>query len=178
MDFETASLGTANPVLFAGTSIEAVSRIPPATSGFKRSIALLGQIQSLNQTNPPDYTLHAGTMAYTMDFKNPAVKAAFTECRNRALTTGDRESVATMTHLLCWITLTDKGLLASGGPSSQDIVDQLKREYNFPELSIAVQEMHARTLRNSDCRPYVPLHSHDFVFTSLHQSSSSSTDLR
>lgn len=89
-----------------------------------------------------------------MDLPDPEAQSLFRKCREKAMATGDRQSVAIMAHFLCWMFLDDKFVIEKGATANV-IVGQLKKEYSFDELHLAVNEMQQRQNRDPFKRPYV-----------------------
>ncbi|KAJ6595423.1 hypothetical protein B0H10DRAFT_2089845 [Mycena sp. CBHHK59/15] len=125
-------------------------QVGPPVQGYKRSPVLLYHIDLLNQGHnlKYDYIISASLDdPVCLDFPDPEAQSLFRKCREKAMTTGDRQSVATMAHFLCWMTMDDKHIHARGATPNV-IVGQLKKEYLFDELRTAVLEMQQR--QNSD----------------------------
>ncbi|KAJ7618652.1 hypothetical protein FB45DRAFT_1063260 [Roridomyces roridus] len=125
-------------------------RIGPPLSGFKRSGALVFQVAQLNRLSPDyDYLLfHKGDRAY-LSFQHPPIRAAFRACRDKALTTGDRHSVAMLAHFLRFVCSQDPR--PHVGPD--DMMKQVSTEFGFPNIARAVDEMEQQMLLDSAQRP-------------------------
>ncbi|KAJ7657380.1 hypothetical protein DFH06DRAFT_1198093 [Mycena polygramma] len=121
--------------------------IGPPSGSYKRSPLLVELIKKLNE--PPQYDYIIGDYLANMDLYNPEVKLAFRKCREKAMATGDRQSIAVMAHFLCWTSMDDN---FQRGVTPNVIVDQLK-EYLFDELHLAVTEMQQRQNMDPFRRP-------------------------
>lgn len=123
-------------------------RIGPAEGSYKRTPALIKQITRLNLNPKVDYFLEpTGKEDFKFDFPDRQAHALFRKCREKAMTTGDRESIAIMTHFLIWMILAERWDMR-GAVTPQDILNQMKIEYNFDGLGAAVLEMQERTRRD------------------------------
>ncbi|KAJ7731203.1 hypothetical protein B0H16DRAFT_1773024 [Mycena metata] len=117
--------------------------IGPPVNGFKRSPALVYQVNMLNQNvaDDVDYLLVTRTQrVFRCKIEHPGEKRAFRTFRDMALTTGDRQAVAAMGEFLVKGPGGAVGLLGGcvlGGPvvqmgmDRQDALDQLTREFGF-----------------------------------------------
>ncbi|KAJ7090816.1 hypothetical protein B0H15DRAFT_948585 [Mycena belliarum] len=125
---------------------------PPAVGAYVPSKVLLLQIAALSKHPKIDYFIMGELNdSVDLDFPDPEAQGLFRKCRDKAMTTGDRLSVAIMAHFLCWMTM-DAHCIAKGATSSV-IVRQLKKEYGFDELHRAVAEMQERQNRDPFKRP-------------------------
>lgn len=151
LDFETASKVASVPHP-AATSISK-GRIGPAVGGYKRTPALIKQLSYLNFLPAYDYILMpAGKEELKIDLPDPQAQALFRKCREKAMTTGDKESVSILAHFIIWMALVHH-LDIEHGFTSQDLVNQMKMEYAFNELGAAVLELQERTRRDLFRRP-------------------------
>ncbi|KAJ7045204.1 hypothetical protein C8F04DRAFT_1068045 [Mycena alexandri] len=117
--------------------------IGPPINGFKRSPALVYQVNLLNQnvSDEIDYLLITRTKrVFRFKIEDPGEKRAFRRFRDAALGTGDQQAVAAMGEFLVKGPGGAAGLLggcALGGPvvqlgmERQDAFDQLTREFGF-----------------------------------------------
>ncbi|KAJ7457884.1 hypothetical protein FB451DRAFT_590148 [Mycena latifolia] len=145
----------AKPVLAPRLNAHPPATIGPPVEGYKRSRALTIQIAALTQLPKLDYLLIVSSdNSINIDFPDPEAQSLFRKCREKAMTTGDRPSIATMAHFLCWMTLEDPHCISKGATSNV-IVNQLKKEYRYDELHLAVTEMQQRQNRDQFKRPYV-----------------------
>ncbi|KAJ6573485.1 hypothetical protein DFH09DRAFT_1151945 [Mycena vulgaris] len=118
--------------------------IGPPVGGYKRTPSLMYQIAGLNHLPKIDYIVMVSSDdSINIDFPDPEAQSLFRKCREKAVTTGDRQSVATMAHFLCWMTVDSQNFIEKGATSNA-IVCQLKKEYAFDELHLAVKEMQRR----------------------------------
>jgi hypothetical protein len=130
--------------------------IGPPVGGYTRPPSLMYQIAKLNERPKIDYVITASADdPIFIDFPDPEAQSLFRKCREKAMATGDRQSVAVMAHFLCWMTMEDPNFISKGATSTA-IVDQLKKEYKFDELHLAVNEMQRRQSLDPWRRPYVP----------------------
>jgi hypothetical protein len=135
-------------------SVPAALSIGAATGSYKRSPSLITQIQRLNKFPNIDYFITDAEECIQMDFPDPEAQSLFRKCREKAMATGDRQSVAVLAHFLCWMAIDHKHTIEKGA-TPDVIVGQLKKEYLFPELPLAVNEMQQRQNRDPLRRPYV-----------------------
>ncbi|KAF8176860.1 hypothetical protein K438DRAFT_1939216 [Mycena galopus ATCC 62051] len=126
--------------------------IGPPTGSYKRSSALVAQINWLNKFPKVDYILTGSSPECFMDFPDPAAQTLFRKCREKAMNTGDRQSIAIMAHFLCWMAIDHKNTIENGA-TPDVIVGQLQKEYLFDELHLAVTEMQQRQNRDPLKRP-------------------------
>ncbi|KAJ7760103.1 hypothetical protein DFH07DRAFT_816877 [Mycena maculata] len=129
------------------------SRIGPAKDGFKRSPALLYQVNLLNESAPEtDYIFVDSAQGTThLNIHAADQKRAFRMFRDAALTTGSRDAVAAIGQFLVKprggaVVTFESRMAAVGGPivqiggDPQDVFDQLEREYGF-DVKLAVQTL-------------------------------------
>ncbi|KAJ7608384.1 hypothetical protein FB45DRAFT_1010995 [Roridomyces roridus] len=115
----------------------------PALVGFKCSIPLMYLVGRINQS--PDYDYFVWTAQYPIYllFTYKPVQAAVLGARTKALASGDRPSVAKLAHMLIFTSQHDPRA-RSLGVTKELIVKQLKDEYEFEEIALALDEMRAR----------------------------------
>ncbi|KAJ7646763.1 hypothetical protein FB45DRAFT_1051386 [Roridomyces roridus] len=130
----------------AREQLEESPRIGPPISGFKRPAALLCQVSQLNQLSSDyDYLIMEIGPVY-FSFNYPPIRTAFRTCRDKALTTGDRRTVAVLTHFLLYV-YDHEPRPQKFGVRPKTITDQISNEFNFPEILRAVNEMDQRMYR-------------------------------
>ncbi|KAJ7439953.1 hypothetical protein FB451DRAFT_142725 [Mycena latifolia] len=121
------------------------AKISPPIDGFKRSPALVYQVNLLNETfvAGADYVLITRTQrVFRLKVDDANEKRAFRTFRDAALTTGDAAAVAAIGQFLVKppggvVGMFNSPTAALGGPvvqlgmNKQDAFDQLEREYGF-----------------------------------------------
>ncbi|KAJ7831711.1 hypothetical protein B0H14DRAFT_2804360 [Mycena olivaceomarginata] len=117
-------------------SVPAALSIGAATGSYKRSPSLITQIQRLNKFPNIDYFITDAEECIQMDFPDPEAQSL----------------VAVLAHFLCWMAIDHKHTIEKGA-TPDVIVGQLKKEYLFPELPLAVNEMQQRQNRDPLRRP-------------------------
>ncbi|KAJ7035902.1 hypothetical protein C8F04DRAFT_1233408 [Mycena alexandri] len=122
-------------------------QIGPAVGNYKRSPSLVYQIGWLNLNPKLDYVVRGVAEETNLDFPDPEAQALFRQCREKAMTTGDKQSIAIMAHFICWMTLDNPRFHLAA------IVEQLKKEYVFDELPRAIHEMQQRQNKDPFRRP-------------------------
>ncbi|KAJ6468105.1 hypothetical protein C8R47DRAFT_1151819 [Mycena vitilis] len=130
----------------------AVSVIGPPAGNYTRSSLLEDLVKKLNRAPKIDYIFADALDPICIDFPDPEAQSLFRKCREKAMTTGDRQSIAVMAHFLCWMTMEDQRFVGKGATPNV-IVAQLKKEYSFDELPLAVAEMQQRQNRDPFKRP-------------------------
>jgi hypothetical protein len=118
-----------------------LSNIPPPVDGYKRSLDLLHQISRVValQSRNADYVLFAdNAREMTICIPHPDIKLTFRQYREKAMTLGDRESVAILGQLLTQ--RADEVRM-----THNQIVAQLRKEYGF-DVGHAIQELNARNV--------------------------------
>ncbi|KAK7001490.1 MYND-type domain-containing protein [Favolaschia claudopus] len=148
--FETASnprLGYRKPEASSAPPV-----IGPAVGNFKRSPALATLVKRLNQSPEIDYIIKGSEQENCISYGHPEVQSLFRKFREKAMTTGDRASIAIMAHFLCWMSMASPGAVELG-TTSEVIVAQFKKEYRFDELHLAVREMQMRQNMDPVKRP-------------------------
>ncbi|SJL05404.1 uncharacterized protein ARMOST_08771 [Armillaria ostoyae] len=135
-----------------------VSQIGPAVDGFKRSPALLHHIFRLNQNPKIDLYLRIkeGTDSedcfMKIDTPFPPIQNLLRAARDKAMTTGDRHSAVLVCHHTVWFCLA-KGYDKELGWDFKAMIDQMAREYEFPDLKKAMLELQMKQLRDPLRRP-------------------------
>ncbi|KAJ7034067.1 hypothetical protein C8F04DRAFT_601439 [Mycena alexandri] len=150
LSFETASTRKYTP------SENFAPVIGPPIGSYKRSPSLVYQTNLLSRNPKADYVISDSLKEPVfMDFPDPETQSLFRKCREKAMTTGDRENVAIMGHFLCWMTLQTRQVQppASDGATVNVIVAQLKKEYRFDDLHLAINEMQQRQNMDPFKRP-------------------------
>ncbi|KAF7358025.1 MYND-type domain-containing protein [Mycena venus] len=137
------------------TPAESALVIGAPTGSYKRTPLLIAQIDRLNRFPKLDYVITDSSTPWNMDFPDPEAQSLFRKCREKAMATGDRQSIAIMAHFLCWMAIGHKPTLESG-VTPNVIVGQLKKEYLFDELHLAVAEMQQLQNRDPFRRPMSP----------------------
>ncbi|KAJ7657376.1 hypothetical protein DFH06DRAFT_1198084 [Mycena polygramma] len=140
----------ADPAVIPVTSVPVIG---PPTGNYTRSPLLEDLIKKLNRAPKVDY-IFGDSLAepVCIDFPDPEAQSLFRKCREKAMTMGDRQSIAIMAHFLCWMTMEDQRFVGKGATPNV-IVGQLKKEYLFDELPLAVTEMQQRQNRDPFKRP-------------------------
>ncbi|KAJ7443004.1 hypothetical protein FB451DRAFT_1376829 [Mycena latifolia] len=151
LDFNTIS----QPVDHPASLSDPDKRIPLPINGYKRSLALTSQVTELNQSPTVDYRLHSRMGVRAIDFgAGSYLQVVFRAYRKMAMTTGDRQCVASIAHILCAVFMrTDPADVAPITPTM--IVEQLAGEFVFDGLREAVLEM--QELQNQDPLKLPPL---------------------
>lgn len=111
------------------------AQIPPAVRGFKPSVHLLGHILTLNNDPTKDFVvrIHGGVDSRKdMDFKEidcpfPPIQMIFRAARDKAMSTGDRESVLTVCHYTLWFCMA-----STIGVGWQGILEMQDRQLRDP----------------------------------------------
>ncbi|KAJ7275080.1 hypothetical protein C8J57DRAFT_241085 [Mycena rebaudengoi] len=154
LSFDAISKRVPDPIPTPGASVSSPPVVGPPIGSYKRSSALMYQIAELKQRPECDYVLLSDSLAEPifLDFPDPEAQSLFQKSREKAMTTGDRQSVAVMAHFLCWMTMEDKSVVGKGATANV-IVGQMKKEYVFDELHLAVREMQQRQNRDPFKRP-------------------------
>ncbi|KAJ7455747.1 hypothetical protein FB451DRAFT_1564787 [Mycena latifolia] len=148
LDFETmakiAAPATPPPSRFTPV-------VGPAVVGFIRSTALSYLISQLGLRPEADYLIMpTPTIEQVIDFVDAEAKTMFRSIRDKALTTGDREAVAMITHAICWCASLER----YGGPVTVDmVVEQIRVEFSFESVKMAVIDMEQRQIRDPLKRP-------------------------
>ncbi|KAJ7713553.1 hypothetical protein B0H16DRAFT_1899476 [Mycena metata] len=124
-----------------------VPQIGPAIGTYERSPSLVYQITWLNLNSNLDYVVRGGAEETTLDLPDPEAQSLFRQYREKAMTTGDKQSIAIMAHFICWMTLDNPRFQLAA------IVEQLKKEYVFDELPRAIYEMQQRQNKDPFRRP-------------------------
>ncbi|KAJ6524852.1 hypothetical protein DFH09DRAFT_1189079 [Mycena vulgaris] len=126
--------------------------VGPAISGFTRATALTYIVSQICLRQPEaDYlimpTPHTESV---VDFVDAEAKALFCTFRDKALTTGEREAAAVMAHAISWWACLE----GYEGPVTPDIVaEQIRMEFSFDSVKVAVMEMEGRQKRDPHKRP-------------------------
>ncbi|KAJ7166146.1 hypothetical protein C8R46DRAFT_1275905 [Mycena filopes] len=143
------------PPLAPRTTPTVVPQIGPPIGNYKRSRRLASQVAWLNANPKVDYALTEvpGHLPTNLDFPDPEAHALFRKCRDKAMTTGDKQSIAVMAHFICWMNWGARPEAKPFVPEAKAIVTQLKQEYEFEELGKAVAEMQQRQNRDPFRRP-------------------------
>ncbi|KAJ6594809.1 hypothetical protein B0H19DRAFT_1225818 [Mycena capillaripes] len=142
------------PTESANTSTPAAPPVIGAPVGsYERSPLLVKLVNTLNRRPKIDYIISDSLeVPVFMDFPDPEAQSLFRKCREKAMTTGDRQSVAVMAHFLCWMSMDNQSVIEQGA-TTDVIVGQLKKEYLFDDLPLAVTEMQQRQNRDPFKRP-------------------------
>ncbi|GAW08819.1 hypothetical protein F5879DRAFT_970975 [Lentinula edodes] len=121
-------------------------QIPPAVAGFKRSLYLLRHVQLLNKNPKADFFFR---IAYTgdttsdfisMDLTNPYMHKVLRSVRNKAMSTGDRESIVALSHGTLWY-CNASSFDKKFGWNFDDFCDQMAKEWEMPNLKEAILEL-------------------------------------
>jgi hypothetical protein len=91
-------------------------------------------LQSPSQS--PDYVLFPTGNEVVMDLLDPDVKLAFRQCREKAMTEGDREAIAALGQFIVYQAEVME-------TPEEQIIAQLDKEYGF-DVGRAVQELNMR----------------------------------
>ncbi|KAK0444953.1 uncharacterized protein EV420DRAFT_1648677 [Desarmillaria tabescens] len=135
-----------------------VTQIGPAVEGFKRSPALLHHIFKLNRDPKTDLYIRIkeGTDSedcfMRMDTPFPPIQNLIRAARDKAMITGDRQSAALVCHFTVWFLLA-KGLDKERGWDFKAMIDEMTKEYEFPDLKKAMLELQVRQFRDPFMRP-------------------------
>ncbi|KAJ7734875.1 hypothetical protein B0H16DRAFT_1892419 [Mycena metata] len=126
-------------------------QIGVAVGDYKRSPSLIYQVLKLNALPELDYIIRRVPGDETnLRLGDGEVRSLFRQCREKAMTTGDKESIAAMAHFICWMALEHP---AASRPTAKAIVEQLKKEYQSDDLSRSVVEMQQKQDRDYYARP-------------------------
>jgi hypothetical protein len=115
-----------------------MEKIGPALGNYKRSPALIYQIYLIHKLEHPmiDYLFFSSSdNAYPFVVSDMVMKCYFRQCREEAMTTGDRTAIAMLGEFVSYIYSK-----SSAGPTRQDIMKQLSNEYGF-DVNAAVLEL-------------------------------------
>ncbi|KAJ7765078.1 hypothetical protein DFH07DRAFT_955912 [Mycena maculata] len=135
--------------------------IPTSTSvflhGFKHPSAPVLPVTQLNKSPMLDYR---DDTEQALDFgQGSHEQALFRARREEAMTTGDREAVAVLTHFMYWA-ITVKHIQEI---TRNMIFAQLAREFDFPDLGRAVFRMQEMQNRDATVSPWRCLCGYDLV---------------
>lgn len=126
----------------------------PPRNGFKRTPQLIKHIRELDQRPYVDFIVRVNANGVTRDVQNnyPAIRELFRAARQAAMVDGNREAMAEMCHYLIWY-------LRAKMADFQDcwdlncVVDQMEKEFEYPDLRQAMREMQDRQWADRLKRP-------------------------
>ena len=126
--------------------------VGPAVKGFKRSPALLEHIRFLSIR--PDIDLfikHPDRFVPSTNLFTPITKLV-RDAREKAMTTGDRETVAKLCHYAVWWCLAMR--LDKDAENFCDVaINRMGEEYEYPKLKDAVMELQRLQYQDPVRRP-------------------------
>ncbi|KAF5344270.1 hypothetical protein D9758_012333 [Tetrapyrgos nigripes] len=137
---QNMSASTSSPVSYA-------SQVGPPVNGLKRSPFLAGHIVKLNLNPTTDIIVKIGPGPddfAKMDFAPfPPLQKVFREVRDKAMTTGDKETAAKLCHFVYWLSKAN-GHDKTYGWDMEAMVGQMEKEYEMPDLKKVMLEMQGR----------------------------------
>ncbi|THV02727.1 hypothetical protein K435DRAFT_836239 [Dendrothele bispora CBS 962.96] len=128
------------------------SQIGPPVSGYKRSPFLVGHIRELDMNPKVDFVLRIGPNEFVnIDTPYPPIQKLFRAARDKAMTTGDKVTVAELCHYIIWFCRA-KWYDKEKGFNFDATIEQMEKEFEFPELRKAMLEMQDRQWADAQYR--------------------------
>ncbi|KAK7462259.1 hypothetical protein VKT23_007860 [Stygiomarasmius scandens] len=127
-------------------------QIGPPVDGYKRSPLLVGHIRQLDMNPKIDFVLCIGPNTFVdIDCPYPPIQKLFRAARDKAMTTGDKETTAQLCHYTVWF-LRAKWFDRERGFDFDAMIDRMEKEFEFPELRKAMLEMQSRQWADGQLR--------------------------
>lgn len=135
------------------------SQIGPSIPPFKRNPALINHIRQLSLHPTVDFVLRTSSLPDReqithLDFPFEPVQKLVRSHREIAMTTGDKTAVAKLCQFIVWFGMA-KHLDQMYGWEFETVIQQMAKEFAFPELKAAMIEMQTLQFRDAFQRPYV-----------------------
>lgn len=122
-----------------------VNQIGPAVDGYKRSPYLLHHILRLNTSPNDDIIVKYGPgskQTVGVSYPYPPMRALFRAARDKAMTTGDEESIAHICHFVLW---NAHGNYLENHPVApwnyNIVIEQFSKEFKIHDLKRTILEM-------------------------------------
>lgn len=138
------------------------SQIGPSIPPFKRTPALINHIRKLSLQPKLDLVVRTSSQPDREQFSNldfekfKPVQNLVRSHREIAMTTGDRTAVAKLYQFIVWFAMA-KHFDQIHGWDYEVMIQQIAKEFTFPELKVAMIEMQTLQFRDQLSRPYVIL---------------------
>ncbi|KAF5344275.1 hypothetical protein D9758_012334 [Tetrapyrgos nigripes] len=135
-----------------------VSQVGPPVDGYKRSPLLVAHIIDLNHNPDADFIVHFGPGPDDFDevYVFPPMQKVFLEAREKAMTTGDKETVVKLCHFVVWLCKADKHDEVDEW-DLEEIIRHMEKEFEIPDLKKELRELQAQQDADRCRRPPLAL---------------------
>lgn len=131
-----------------------VSQFGPARNGFKRTPHLVSHMHHLDMDPAVDFYPYVDPVggARGLCVRHPFVQKLFRAARERAMVDGSKEAVAELCHYIVWHSRARLEDLRMGFDLNRT-VDEMEKEFEHPNLRLALKEMQDRMWADELKRP-------------------------